>query len=297
MTTLAPIDAIASAAALPMPLLDPVITATFPVRSNSFWVVIILAPNRIESVYNRDYSLVKKRASKARQTKEMAGDATTLLHIQNRPRRLEASREYHAIPDRFAGYRAEGIAMSEELLVDHKLKDGCVVLTREDRDGQSRLNFKVWMNTRHPADLVFEQLVLGLTDSQKSWLWPLEFQNTAEPLEGEPRVGTVIRMTYRVPRFDKPEIPARPVTYSYEFPQYNPEQRLFEYQSLDHPVKGGAIVQVVPLDENRSQVLWEGAYKHDADQTIVIESMVKYLPLLFDTIEDLTAAGPERLGE
>jgi hypothetical protein len=103
MTTLAPIDAIASAAALPMPLLDPVITATFPVRSNSFWVVIILAPNRIESVYNRDYSLVKKRASKARQTKEMAGDATTLLHIQNRPRRLEASREYHAIPDRTAG--------------------------------------------------------------------------------------------------------------------------------------------------------------------------------------------------
>jgi hypothetical protein len=83
----------------------------------------------------------------------------------------------------------------------------------------------------------------GKDISKKSWLWPLEYENTPEPLEGGPHVGCIMKMTYRVPRFDNPEIPAKPITYSYEWPQYDPEARLLEYRSLDHPLKGGAIIQ------------------------------------------------------
>lgn len=185
--------------------------------------------------------------------------------------------------------------MSEEILVDHKLKNGTVVLSREEKDGAFLLHFRVRMDTRHSADVIWEQLVLGMTDSEKSWLWPLEYENTPEPPEGGPSVGCIMKMTYRVPRFDKPEIPAKPVTYSYQWPQYDPEARLLEYRSLDHPLKGGAIIQVVPLDGDRSQLRWDGAYEQDPSQDIVVESMVNYIPLLYDTMEDLIEAGPERL--
>ncbi len=186
--------------------------------------------------------------------------------------------------------------MSEEILVDRPLRDGSIVLAREETGGENRLHFRVSMNTRHPAGVVFEQIVLGLTDSTKSWIWPLEWESTPEPLDGEPHVGCITRMTYRVPRFDDPDIPAKPVTYSYEWRQYDPDRCLLEYRGVDHPVRGGAVVQVVPL-ESGSQLRWVGAYTYGPAQALVIDSIIHYFPLLYDKFEELLRAGPERLAE
>jgi len=185
--------------------------------------------------------------------------------------------------------------MSEETLLHEKLKDGFVTLKRQTRDDGEYLLFYVELNTRHPSEVIFEQLVLGLTESEKSWLWPLDYERAPEPPEGGPHQGCVCRMTYRVPRFDKPEIPAKPVTYSYVWPQYDPQRRLLEYRSLDHPLEGGAIVQVFDLEGGRSRLVWDGIYKQLPGRDIVVQSMVNYIPMLYHTIEDLIEAGPRQL--
>ena len=183
---------------------------------------------------------------------------------------------------------------TEQILVDHPLRNGVVVLTSEEKDSESLLHFRARINTRHPADVIFEQLVLGLTDSEKSWIWPLEYEGTPGPTPGGPRVGCVTKMTYRVPRFDKPELPAKPVTYSYQWPRYEPENLLLEYLSLDHPLQGGAVVRVVALESGGSRIRWDGVYVQGAGQAIVVESIVNYFPLLYETIESLIEAGAER---
>ena len=177
-----------------------------------------------------------------------------------------------------------------------KLKDGFLDLTRVTRNGGSFLDFYVEINTRHPADTIWEQLVLGQTDSDKSWLWPVEFERCAEPVVGGLHPGCTSRMTYHVPRFDKPGVPAKAVTYTYKWPQYDPDKRLLEYRTLDHPLEGGAVVQVLPLKGGRSQLRWKGSYKEKegASQEIVINSIINYFPLLFHTFEDHMEAGPER---
>jgi len=182
--------------------------------------------------------------------------------------------------------------MSKTMLLDHKLRNGWVTLEREDKGGESRLLFRVQLDSDYPAELIFEQLVLGLTDSANSWLWPIEYEESPERPEGGVREGCKMRMTYRVPRFDKPEIPAKPVTYSYWWPQYKPGECLLEYQSLDHPLKGGAVVQVLPLGEGRSRLSWDGAYTFDPAQSVVIESMKNYIPFLYEKFEDNMDAGP-----
>lgn len=187
--------------------------------------------------------------------------------------------------------------MTEEVLLHEDLNDGYVTLKRINRDGDEYLHFYAELNTRHDPDTVFEQLVLGMTDSEKSWLWPLEFERTPEPPEGGPHPGCVCKMTYRVPRFDKPEIPPKPVTYAYVWPQYDPARRLLEYRSLDHPLEGGAVVQVVPLEGGRSRLCWDGEYKQLPGQDIVVRSMVNYIPMLYRTFEELIEAGPERLDD
>ncbi len=187
--------------------------------------------------------------------------------------------------------------MSREILVDHKLKGGNLLLSRERNNDRVLLHFRVRMNTRHPADVIFDQLVLGFSDSARSWIWPLEYENTPEPSPDRMQAGCVTKMTYRVPRFDRPEIPARPITYSYEWLQFDPQARLLEYRGVDHPLRGGAIVQVKPLAGERSQVQWDGTYEQgpDPSQAIVIASIVNYFPVLYDTIEALIESGPERL--
>lgn len=182
--------------------------------------------------------------------------------------------------------------MSKKILLKHDLKRGWVMLEREKVDGKTLLHFNVVLETDYPAQVIFEQLILGLTESEKSWLWPTKYESSPKPPEGGVREGCITYMTYRVPRFDKPEIPAKPVTYSYRLAQYKPERCLFEYQSIDHPLKGGATVQVQPLDENSSRILWKGAYEQEQEQQVVVDSMVQYIPFLYDTFEALIEAGP-----
>jgi hypothetical protein len=183
----------------------------------------------------------------------------------------------------------------EEKLVHLKLKNGFVILTRKNQDDGSFLHFHAEINTRHTADLLWEQLLLGFSDSEKSWIWPLEYERSGEAPVGGLYEGCTSKMIYKVPRFDRPEIPAKAVTYTYLWRQFDPDLRLLEYRTQDHPLEGGAVVQVLPLNRNRSQLCWDGAYKYNPAQEIVIESIVNYFPLLYRTIEDLIEAGPERL--
>lgn len=186
-------------------------------------------------------------------------------------------------------------AAEAEVLVHRRLKNGFVKLTSTFRDGESFLDFYAEINTRHPADLIWEQLLLGFSNSEKSWLWPLEFEHSETAPVGGLYPGCTSKMTYRVPRFDKPELPAKPVTYTYLWAQFDPGERLLEYQTLNHPLEGGAVVQVLPLENNRSQIRWDGSYRQEETQRVVVQSIVNYFPLLYSTIEDLIEAGPERM--
>jgi len=159
-------------------------------------------------------------------------------------------------------------------------------LEREASGADFTLHFIVDLKTNFPADVIFEQLVLGMTDSHRSWLWPVEYEDSPDPPPAEIKEGQRIRMTYRVPRFDKPEIPPKPATYSYVWPQYKPAERLLEYRSVDHPLEGGAVVRVIPLSETTSRLSWVGAYRQKPSQEIVIKSMLRYIPFLYGKFED-----------
>jgi len=182
--------------------------------------------------------------------------------------------------------------MSNEILLEHKLKDGTVVLEREQREQDSLLHFTVDMTIDYPADVVFEQLVLAMVDSERSWIWPIEYEYSPERPQGGVREGCQFKMTYKVPRFDKPEIPAKAVTYTYVLAQYRPENCLFEYRSVDHPLEGGAVVQTLPLKKNQCRLCWKGAYKQDVEQAVVVESLRNYIPFFYGKMEQRIATGP-----
>ncbi len=185
--------------------------------------------------------------------------------------------------------------MPTETLVEHQLMRGFVRLSREQTENAALLHFHVEMEVEHPAKVMFEQLVLGLTDSEKSWIWPIEYENSAEPPEGGVHEGCLVKMTYRVPRFDKPDVPAKSATYSYTLAQYKPDDLLLEYQSIDHPLSGGAVVRVEPVSVNNSRIHWQGAYRQDPSQEIVVQSIIRYFPFLYDLIEQNAATGPSDL--
>jgi len=55
----------------------------------------------------------------------------------------------------------KSLATAEEILVHRKLKNGFVKLSRSTQGGEILLHFQAELNTRHPADLLWEQLVLA----------------------------------------------------------------------------------------------------------------------------------------
>ena len=182
--------------------------------------------------------------------------------------------------------------MSKEQLVDHQLKTGWVTMHREKvESGGYRIDFEVQMDLEYPSAEIFEQVILGLTDTEKSWIWPAEHQWSPERPEGGVREGCILRMTYMVPRFDNPKIAPKPITYSYTLPQYRPEDCMFEYRSIDHPLKGGAVMHVLDLGESHCRVSWKGGYLQDPSQEIVINSLIKHVPFLYTEMEEKILAG------
>lgn len=176
--------------------------------------------------------------------------------------------------------------MSLERLLDHKLNHGWVTLDRETVDGDTLLHFAVEIDAAFSADVIFEQLILGMTDTPRSWLWPSEYESSPDAAPAQIEEGDALRMTYRVPRFDRPGIPAKPVTYSYVWHRFRPSDREFEYRSIDHPLSGGAVVRVVPTSASTCRLTWVGAYKQLPGQAIVVQSMVQYIPFLYGKFEE-----------
>lgn len=181
--------------------------------------------------------------------------------------------------------------MATEILLSHRLRNGAVTLAREDG---LLLRFGIEMDVNHSAEVIFQQLLLAMTDSEKSWIWPSEYEYSPERPEGGLRSGCTFRMTYEVPRFDKPDVPAKPVTYSYTLVQFRPDEHLYEYRSVDHPLQGGAVVQVIATGECRSRISWKGAYQQDENRDIVVRSLLQYVPFFFEKMEQRILAGPMR---
>ena len=176
--------------------------------------------------------------------------------------------------------------MVREKLLDYKLRNGWVTLEREATSSGATLHFNVELNTRFPADTIFQQLVLGMTDSHRSWMWPVAYESSPDPAPDVIHEGMQFRMTYRVPRFDDPRIAAKPVTYTYSLPQYRPVERLLEYRSVDHPLEGGAVVRVIPLGPTTSRLSWMGSYLQKTSSDLVVRSMISYIPFLYGVFED-----------
>lgn len=176
--------------------------------------------------------------------------------------------------------------MTTERLLHHTLNQGWVTLDRETTDGEARLLFRVQLDMPFPAAEIFEQLASAMRDSSQSWLWPNKYESTPAPNPDANREGGTFLMTYRVPRFDRPEVPPTPVTYSYTLPQFRPDEFLFEYRSVDHALKGGAVVTVIPLEERKCRLSWVGAYVQDPGQEVVVKSLLRYIPFIYGVFEE-----------
>ena len=184
--------------------------------------------------------------------------------------------------------------MSYEKILQHPLKTGWVSLGRERRGSDTLLHFEVELDIDYPAPVIFEQLILALSDTAKSWIWPHEYEYSPAPPAGGLREGCTFDMTYKVPRFDRPEIPAKAVTYTYTLAQYRPGDCLFEYRSVDHPLSGGAVVRTIARGENRCRLSWKGAYRQDREEEVVVQSLARYIPFFYGKVEECIAAGPPR---
>ena len=184
--------------------------------------------------------------------------------------------------------------MTEEILFDHKLKRGRVFVSRVDDGGTELMKFDARIDTDHPADLVFEQVILGFVDSEKSWVWPNKYESAPEPLGFEPYQGCHLKMTYYLPRWDDLEKTMPGVTYNYTLKRYEPENLLFQYQSVDHPLEGGGTFEAIPTGENTSQFHWSGAYKPNEGADRILFYLRQYLPVLYDVFEENLERGPAK---
>ena len=66
--------------------------------------------------------------------------------------------------------------MSAERLVEHQLQSGWVTVDRTPCEGGFRIDFEVRMDLDYPAGEMFQQLIFGLTDTDRSWIWPREYE-------------------------------------------------------------------------------------------------------------------------
>lgn len=175
--------------------------------------------------------------------------------------------------------------MDRERLLYQPLSAGWVALEREPAADGGILHFLAELGIDEPVEAVFGQLVLGFSDSRRSWLWPTEYESCPAPPAGGVREGALVRMTYRVPRFDRPEIPAVPVTYVYRLAKFRPHEHLIEYQTHEHPLAGGATISVQEIDARRCRIRWIGHYRQSDAREVVVNSMLKFLPLVFQTMD------------
>ncbi len=185
--------------------------------------------------------------------------------------------------------------MTEEVLFDHKLKRGKVYVTRTIDNGIELMKFDARIDTDYPADLLFEQVIQGFIDSEKSWVWPNKYESAPEPLDFDLYEGCQVQMTYYLPRWDDLEKTMPGVTYKYKLKRYRPEERIFQYESVDHPLQGGGTFTAIPTGESTSQFHWHGAYKPTEGADKILFALRQYLPVLYEVFEENLEKGrPQR---
>lgn len=182
--------------------------------------------------------------------------------------------------------------MKKEDGFEHKLKRGFVRVDLEPDGDDWFINFAAEIDNDHPAEVVFEQVVTGFVDSEKSWVWPIKYECVPEPLPYPLTEGCVFRMTYTVPRWDDPEKTMPGETYSYRLARYAPDESIFEYQGIDHPMQGGGRFRAIPRDGGGSRFEWTGRYRSRGGDPRVVESLRRYLPVLYESFENNLLKGP-----
>lgn len=172
-----------------------------------------------------------------------------------------------------------------------KLKDGWTMLNFEDINNKTLLHFSVQMFLPIPARICFEQLGLAISDTEKTWLWPIEYEySPVRPPKGLVEGGT-FQMTYMVPRWDKPEVPPGVATYEYDLKRWNPDGMKYEYVTRDHPMKGGGVVAITPVEDNKCHFSWIGTYNVPGRNKKVGDSLFQYVPVFFGALEDRAIKG------
>ncbi|MEM7219336.1 MAG: hypothetical protein AAF515_13305 [Pseudomonadota bacterium] len=179
-----------------------------------------------------------------------------------------------------------------ETILDHKLRRGSIVLTLEPAETQEKLHFDARFDTDHAADVLFEQIVQGFVDSDKSWAWPLLYERTPEPLLGDLHVGKQFRMGYSIPRWEDPLKTLPEVVYNYRLTNFSREDHIFEYEGIGHDMAGGGLFHAATLSPTASRFEWRGAYQSEPGNEKVHAGFKRYLPVLFEAFESCVESGP-----
>ncbi|MGE3261963.1 MAG: SRPBCC family protein [Bacteriovoracia bacterium] len=137
-----------------------------------------------------------------------------------------------------------------------------------------KTSFSRRIPTELKPDDLWRFVASSLRNSDAQRLWPSALETSrAESL----RVGSVIHVTYHAWILDKP--------VRYRVAELNPDQyRLSYHATKDHPLKGGATIQV-QASARGSDLLWKGAYEHPWYSAAGFFLRYYFLERFFDQLE------------
>jgi hypothetical protein len=114
-----------------------------------------------------------------------------------------------------------------------------------------------------PADKVWDEWILTLTDTEKSWFWPLQYSQPR--VESMPMAaGGLLILDYEIPNPHDGNRPPKIAQYQFHIVECDHEKRFYKYQATDdHPfLVGGGMVSVEANNTKSSNLVWKGKYKH-----------------------------------
>ncbi len=113
---------------------------------------------------------------------------------------------------------------------------------------------------------VWDEWILTLSDSDKSWLWPTQYsQPSVTP--SPPQAGGILLNSYQIPNPHDPQKPKKVTSYDFYIEICDNDKMQFKYRATDeHPfLKGGGTLKIVPIDDHKCSFNWSGKYRHTND--------------------------------
>lgn len=128
--------------------------------------------------------------------------------------------------------------------------------------------FRFEITVNLPASELWQEWENTHSDHTKSWLWPLKFsQPSVEPCPAQK--GGLLTLTYQIPNPHDSSKPPKNATYQFHILAWDPAKMYFKYAATDdHPfLQGGGALQISPLSEEQCSLVWEGEYRHVANDS------------------------------